>query len=36
MADLALRLDLVYVEEMGLLLVLEHDLVADTALNFVA
>lgn len=34
--DLALRLDLVYVEEMGLLLVLEHDFVAYTALNFIA
>lgn len=34
--DLALRLDLVYVEEMGLLLVLEHHLVADPALNFIA
>ena len=34
-ANLALRLDLMYVEEVGLLLVLEHDLVADTALNFI-
>ena len=35
MANLALRLDLMNIKEMSLLLVLDHDLVPDTALNLV-